>query len=243
MALYPRTSRYAARRPARKSYKARTPYARNARSSGVVTVPRTLSTGGGFPEKMITTLRYVETLTLTTGSTVASKIFRLNSCFDPNYSDTGHQPLYYDQLQAIYGRYQVLGAKMTVQFTALTDATGSGATTEGPWLCGISANNDGTFPTDTNTLCEQNKTVYQLLQRDDANSSVEKMITYVPKRDLGLDGMDDAQGAAVTTNPNQTYWAQAWAFNTNYANGAQVKMLVTIDQRVCFIRQSNIAGS
>jgi len=244
MAIYPRTSRYAASRPARKSYKARTPYARTSRYSGAVTVPRTISSGGGFPEKMITTLRYVETLTLstTTGTTPGFKIFRLNSAYDPNYTDTGHQPLYYDQLAAIYGRYQVLGSKINAKFAvqSMTDA----GTPNGPWLCGIAANNDGTFPTDVNTLCEQNKTVYKRMTHAEGGpAAAEVSLSYVPKRDLGLDGMDDAVGAAINTNPNQTYWAEVFVSNSNPASAAYISVTITVDLKCCFIRQANIAGS
>lgn len=244
MAIYRSASRYGARRPVRKAYKPRARPSRASRYSGVVTVPRTISTGGGFPEKMITTLRYVETLTLTTttGTTPGLKIFRLNSAYDPNYSDAGHQPLYYDQLAAIYSRYQVLGSKINAKF-AVQSMTDAGAP-NGPWLCGISANNDGTFSSDANTLCEQNKTVFKRMTHAEGGpAAAELTLTYVPKRDLGLDGMDDAVGAAINTNPNQTYWGQVWVSNANPVSTAYVSVTVTVDLKCCFIRQSNIAGS
>lgn len=244
MTLVRSTTRYAARRPARKSYKARSPYARTSRYSGAVVVPRSIATGGGFPEKMITTLRYVETLTLTTttGTTPGLKVFRLNSAYDPNYTDAGHQPLYFDQLAAIYSCYQVLGSKINAKF-AVQSMTDSG-TPNGPWLCGISANNDGTFPSDANTLCEQNKTVYKRMSHAEGGpAAAELNLTYVPKRDLGLSGMDDAVGAAINTNPNQTYWGQVWVSNANPASTAYISVTVTVDMKCCFIRQSNIASS
>ena len=39
-------------------------------------------------------------------------------CADPNHTGVGHQPLYFDQLMTIYNHYIVIGAKITVKFTA-----------------------------------------------------------------------------------------------------------------------------
>lgn len=245
MAVYRSASRYGARRPARKAYKSRARPSRASRFSGAVFVPRTLSTGGGFPEKITTTLRYVETFTYAPGAntTPVVKIFRMNSAYDPNYSDAGHQPLYFDQLAAIYGRYQVLSSKLNAKFSAMPTTDTAGVQT-GPWLCGVSANNDGTFPSDSNTLCEQSKSVYTLLAPSSGGPACKELnITYVPKRDLGLDAMDDVQGAAISTNPGQTYWSQVWVQNRNAVVGSYVTVTVTMDLKCCFIRLANIAGS
>lgn len=55
----------------------------------------------------------------TNGSVSTSKncLFRLNSLYDPEQTDAGHQPYMYDQLTAIYSRYQVYGAKYNLTFT------------------------------------------------------------------------------------------------------------------------------
>src|SRR5215216_1143376 len=61
----------------------------------------------GFPQKIITILRYVESvvLTSTTGS-VAFNAFRMNALFDPNATGAGHQPMYFDNYAALYDRYR-----------------------------------------------------------------------------------------------------------------------------------------
>lgn len=69
----------------------------------------------GFPETYRTTLVYNEGITLdaAAGST-AYYSFNANSLYDPNYTGTGHQPLYYDNLCAVYGRWRVRKCYITV---------------------------------------------------------------------------------------------------------------------------------
>ena len=45
---------------------------------------------------------------------------RLNSLFDPNLSGLGHQPRGFDQLMAVYEKYTVVAAKITVCYVSNT---------------------------------------------------------------------------------------------------------------------------
>lgn len=77
----------------------------------------------GFPKQLRIRHRYVDNITLvsTTGA-LASQSFRCNGMFDPDYTSTGHQPLYFDQLSAIYNHFTVLNSKITVKFYTVTSA-------------------------------------------------------------------------------------------------------------------------
>lgn len=70
--------------------------------------------GPGFSDSVYARLTYVEKFSITVASPIAQYVFRGNSCFDPNYTGTGHQPLYYDQYSAIYNKYRVLGSSIRV---------------------------------------------------------------------------------------------------------------------------------
>lgn len=79
---------------------------------------------GGFENKKLVKLRYVEQFTLDPSSTVSvSQVFRANSLFDPNYTGVGHQPSNFDRLASLYDRYTVLGAKIKVQWVPTTSNT------------------------------------------------------------------------------------------------------------------------
>lgn len=67
---------------------------------------------------MIVHLPYREYFALSTGTSgnVSLYQFRLNSMYDPNYTGTGNQPRYYDQLvsNSLYSRYRVYKADVMV---------------------------------------------------------------------------------------------------------------------------------
>lgn len=80
---------------------------------------RLAKVGLGFPKNMMMTNKYTEIVQLSFASAQATATtynFVCNSLYDPNQSSTGHQPLYFDQLMALYDHYTVIGAKMTVKF-------------------------------------------------------------------------------------------------------------------------------
>lgn len=69
---------------------------------------------GMFPSRKQVVLRYVEDFTLNPGSaSVATYIFRANSLFDPNYTSTGHQPMFFDTYASIYAGYKVRHSTIT----------------------------------------------------------------------------------------------------------------------------------
>lgn len=65
-------------------------------------------------------LRYSDSLIHTVGTSGlfgAETIFALNDLFDPRYSTGGAQPLYRDQIAALYGRYKVYGATVDILYS------------------------------------------------------------------------------------------------------------------------------
>jgi len=75
-------------------------------------------------------LVYNEQITLNaSGLSTAYAIYRANSLFDPRYATGGHQPLYFDNLSAVYGLYRVRQAWITVTvldaFVNTTESNGT----------------------------------------------------------------------------------------------------------------------
>jgi len=73
--------------------------------------------GTSYPLRAMMKQVYTDTVILTSTLGVQSNYqFCLNSLFDPNITAAGHQPMYFDQMMAIYNHYTVIAAKMTVKF-------------------------------------------------------------------------------------------------------------------------------
>ena len=68
-----------------------------------------------FPIRMVATLRYCETISVTNSLTTISNFnIACNSIYDPNLSGTGHQPYGHDTYANIYNQYTVLRSRIKV---------------------------------------------------------------------------------------------------------------------------------
>lgn len=92
------------------------------RAKRKTSVPRTLALGPTYPNGLLAKHKYSDSMMLS-GSYVqndvqtnAMRSFRTSSLFDPDRTGTGHQPLFYDEMTAIYNQYRVLGAKAKIRF-------------------------------------------------------------------------------------------------------------------------------
>ena len=97
-----------------------------------------------FPTRMVATLKYVETVSVTNSLTgVSSFNIACNSIYDPNLSGTGHQPYGHDTYATIYNQYTVLNSKIKVK-----PALGT-STAALNWGVGIEDTVISTFAADT----------------------------------------------------------------------------------------------
>jgi len=198
----------------------------------------------GLPEELKTVLRYVDTYTLTSSTqAVAKQSMRLNSLHDPDSTGVGHQPLYYDQLSSIYGRYVVLCSTMTATFSALPSAIAT-AQPSGPMLCGVYSDDNGTISTTVSTLMEANtgKSTFLCNQNGGNNVKVFK-INYDPDRDLGVSADDDTVGADVGNNPSKVWFGSAWLAESGLSTASSCNVKIEIDFYVKFSKQADVAQS
>lgn len=150
-----------------------------------------------FPKTRMVKLRYITNISLdaSTGA-AASYGFRSNSIYDPDYSGTGNQPYYTDQMFASYNKCTVVGSKITI--------TPFGATTTGHYtIVGIYRDNDTTA---------RNANLVEILEKPgtkwrgigDANQNPRTMsLTYSAKKTHGGKPMSNPDLACTASaDPN-----------------------------------------
>lgn len=70
--------------------------------------------GAPLPLRLRNTMRYHEEIQLVTDAVgYSGYVFSANGMYDPNLTGVGHQPMYFDQLAAIYNHYTVQTSKIT----------------------------------------------------------------------------------------------------------------------------------
>lgn len=80
-----------------------------------------------FPPRTSKMLRYASGhfgLSSTSG-VVTSYVFKINDCYDPDVTGTGHQPLGFDQMMGFYNHFCVTHCKATARFSTGTGNQGT----------------------------------------------------------------------------------------------------------------------
>lgn len=182
----------------------------------------------GFPNSIITTLRYVDNfqLTCTTGA-MATQFMAANGIYDPDITGSGHQPLYRDTYAAIYDQYVVLGSKITVSFITTT--------ANEVHIIGICGEDDASASSTFNTRCEQSNSTFTQLGYNQGGGDMKTLTgTFGALENLGVEVKDDGYSAtAVGSNPSELWCWAVWA-QPESASTTVVKVLVEVEYTVKF---------
>lgn len=168
-------------------------------------VPRNLTSvnlGVGFPKRVTCTLKYATSVSVaSTIGAVNSHLFSCNGMYDPDITSTGHQPLYFDQLMAIYDHYTVIGSKLRVRACPNTlNQIGAVA---------IFVNDDTTTSiTDIATISEQSSGTQLKVLPIGINEPVLLNSSWSAKQTFGgsVLGNDNLQGTASSNPTEQSYY-------------------------------------
>lgn len=195
--------------------------------------------GIGFPDNFRTTLVYSDSIILTPsgGTPSPSKGYRLTSLYDPDVSLGGGQPYWFDQLMAVYARFQVLGAKMTCVF-AYTNVI---AADVGPTVVGIETGEiSGLSSTNAAVLRMTSNVSSDLLTTQSEPKTV--VATYSPNQYFG-GLLTDALTGSSSADPSRN--CQAWVFaSPQGVNVTQpINVLISIEYYTEFTQQIQNSGS
>jgi len=196
---YARKTKKTTRRPAKRSAGVRKRTTK--RRLGVFRPQRLLRVG--FPKTTAVKLRYVDGVSLNpVTSTLATYAFSANSCFDPNVTGIGHQPMNFDMWSALYNHYVVVGSKIRVTFNFGTTAQADG------FVCGCFVSDDLSYTTDPTTMMEQGLARYKIRNANAFKPGAPTVTCgYSAKKYFNLTNVMDnvlRVGAGINNNPADT---------------------------------------
>lgn len=183
----------------------------------------------GFPNTIITKLRYSTYITLTNSSGARGlNVFHANSIFDPDVSGVGHQPMWRDNYANIYNNYVVIGSKITVTFCGKTSGVNQ--------IYGIVADDDSSISVTGDALLEMNNSVSACGGPTISGCEpVTLTSTFEPLEAFGVDAKDDGASATNTgSSPSQGFYWGVWAVSMDASSTSLVDIKVEIDYTVKF---------
>lgn len=201
-------------KPVRKyNRKYKNPYKRN-----LVKLPRS------FPQKLITKMRYAETIRLDpTLGLPSSYIFQANSIWDPNTSGTGHQPYGRDEFTQLYNYYRVLKSRISATF--IPTVSGSSGTA----VCGIAIHPDTTTVTSFDTIRETKGAHYKVCAGDTNKVTVTN--GYNAKKMFA--GSMGSLNALMSSNPGEGAYFHVFVTNANSSGDlSAIDIVITIEYTV-----------
>ena len=191
----------------------------------------------GFPDRLLTKLRYHDGVDLTsTAGSQALYQLRWNSTFDPDFTSTGHQPLYRDTFASLYDQYVVCSAVCTVVFTNKV----SGNT----FIVGVVTDDDTSAATSVTTICEQNHAQWAILAMNVGGANQKKFrITWDYARYLGVDPFTSQTAkTAIGANPSEVSFLNIFGYEHVGGTGDFV-VDFTLEQEVLWSELQTPTGS
>ncbi len=195
----------------------------------------------GFPKTNKVTLKYCESVTFTgAAGSLGTYFFNLNSCYDPNNSGTGHQPLGFDQWSTFYNRYVV--EKVRFKLTPLVTSASINS------IFGWYITDDTTLTATTSpALIEQGRCNFEVVLYGPTNTPLHYMTGKMDMRKW-FDTSDllasiGTYGAKVTADPSDLCILALFVQDYSFAGSATVRVLVEIEFDVIFVEPKELPQS
>lgn len=167
--------------------------------------------GRGFPRMIKMTHKYAETSAISSAAGVINyQRWSANGMFDPNPAVGGHQPMYFDNLSAVYDHYTVIGSMCKLTFIPTTASPPAG-------YVGVFIDDDNAMTaTSINEVMEQTTGQFKACAVGNNEPSVF-ILKWSAKRFFSKDPLANTslQGTSAANPTEQSYFVAA-----AQANGA-----------------------
>ena len=195
--------------------------------------------GYGFPDRIVTRLRYdnAGAMTTTSGS-IAKQVWAMNSCFDPDVTGGGHQPLYFDQFSTIYDQYAVIKSKVIVRMS-------QDAAAAVPVVAGIVGDDDGSTSTTFATLMEKSHGTSRILGLGGGgHDQVLFKAKFDCRKHLTIDPFtSESYKTSIGSNPTEAYDVLQWGLSIDGTTTQTWHYIVEIHYTVLFTELKDVSQS
>jgi len=182
----------------------------------------------GFPTLLKLRHRYVDQISFSsTAGSLNVKTFSCNSLYDPDIAGAGHQPMYFDNLMAIYDHYTVIASRITVKFVLTTTSATS------PSYLALHVDDDATGPSTFVACCEQSTSVSKIIPQGSSDVHYLKS-SWNARKYFGGDALsnDNLQGTASASPTEQSVYHVT--FQTGAAGAVTGSAIVEIEYLVVY---------
>lgn len=178
-------------------------------------------TMGNFPPRKTVMLKYVSNFSLNPSSSASDvHVFRVNSVYNPDYTASGHQPMFYDNYSTLYQRYKVNYAKITfvclsqrVSNNTVSNIVGGTSVTNTQYYAAnekcirmfiLRDYEVADYPNNIDTLIEEGNTNFKWRWAPNMTSGKLNKLNFVcvPHKQTNLNFKDDTLTAPIDNNPN-----------------------------------------
>lgn len=187
-------------------------------------------------------LRYVErgfTVNPGVAGVATAYYFSANGLYDPNITGTGHQPVGFDQMMAMFDHYTVIGARAKFQFYSI-DGTYK-------QLVLVGLDDATTQPLDIGQTLENGTCRWKLISNASAGDQQTHTLSYKvnPAKFLGRSkpmSCSELRGDA-SNNPEEQVYFKIVCSPQDGTDTAGIECMVTIDYTVIFTEPKELAQS
>lgn len=196
---------------------------------------RHMGSPSGMPAVKLARLRYSQRVAVVSSTTIGTYVFRANSCFDPDYTGAGHQPMGFDEWSALYNSYTVLGSKINASWMIGSNRS---------CIIGIHLS-DGPAPAYTaySSYIESRKGTHKVVS--DPDRAYRTVSKFSAKRFFNVSDVkdNDELSAAVADDPSKLAYYVLWSQDEDGSSSLTNYVLVTIDYIVAFRNPKDLIPS
>lgn len=208
---------------------------------------------GGFPIRKNTVLRYVEDFSLDPGDgSSAVNVFSTNNLYDPNYTGTGHQPMFFDNYSALYSKYKVNSATVTmvclsnhivnttvadqVNGTTVSQTNLYNANERASRMFILMDQSPTDYPSDLDNLIEEGnaKLRWKFAPSNTSGRMHQVRFKALPHKLMNISFRDDSLSASTGGGPNNQIYAICGVDSMPGYNGDAMRYQVIITYNVTF---------